>query len=64
MFDKDLQRSIPYCAYYTAICQNENITSHSVFFYNLFVTSSRSVDQQRNGLPKTVKLVSNRVRWG
>ena len=53
-----------YPAYYTATCQNENITSHGVSFFNLFVTSILSVDQQRNNLSaKTVMSLSNGRRW-
>ena len=50
----DRRRSIHYPAYYSATCQNEKITSHGVACYNLFVTRIRSVDQQRNSLPKTL----------
>ena len=35
--------------------KREKITSHSVSFYNLSVTI-RSVDQQRNNLPKKLTL--------
>ena len=63
--DNDRRRSIHYLAYYTATCQNEKITSYGVsFFYNLFVTSIRSVDQQRKSQPKTLTSLSNRIRWG
>ena len=40
----DRRCSIHYPAYYTATCQNEKITSHGVSFYNIFVTSIRSVN--------------------
>ena len=42
----------------------KKITSHGVSFYNLFVTSIRSVDQQRNSPPKLLTSLSNRGRWG
>ena len=58
------QRSIHYSAYYTATCQTQKITSHGVSFYNKFVTSIRSVDQQKNSSPKTLTSLSNQVRWG
>ena len=32
-------------------------------FYNLFVTSICSADQQRNSPPKTLTSLSNRERW-
>ena len=64
IFDNGQRRSIHYPAYYTATCQNENITSHGVSFFNLFVTSILSVDQQRNNLfAKTVTSLSNGRRW-
>ena len=44
IFDSDRRRSIHYPAYYKATSQNEKITSHGVSFYNLFITSIRSVD--------------------
>ena len=53
----DRRRSIHYPAYYMGTYQNEWMS-----FYNLFVTSIRSVDQQSNSPPKTS--LSNRVRWG
>ena len=53
-----------YPAYYTVTYQNETITSHCLSVYNLFVSSIRSVDQQRNSPPKTLTSLSNRVRWG
>ena len=37
---------------------------HTLCLYNLFVTSIRSVDQQRNSTPKTLKSLSNRGRLG
>ena len=37
----------------------KEINSHSVSFYNLFVSSIRSVDQLRNSLPKTLTSLSN-----
>ena len=64
IFDNDRRRSIHYPAYYRATCQNKKITSHGVSFYNLFVTSILSVDQQRNNLSaKTVTSLSNARRW-
>uniref|UniRef100_A0A8C5BIY3 Phosphodiesterase n=1 Tax=Gadus morhua TaxID=8049 RepID=A0A8C5BIY3_GADMO len=63
IFNNDRRRSI-FPAYYTATCQNEKITSHGVSFYNLSVTSIRSVDQQRNNLSaKTVTSLSNGRRY-
>ena len=44
ILENDRQRSIHYPAYYTATCQNENITSHSLSLYDSFVTSIRSGD--------------------
>ena len=44
--------------------QNEKITSHGASFYNVFVSSIHSVDQQRNNPPKTLTLLSNRRHWG
>ena len=35
------------------ILDNDRCVTHSVSFYNLFVASIRSVDQQRNSRPKT-----------
>ena len=64
IFDNDRRRSLHYPAYYTATCQNEKITSHGVSFYNLFVSNICSGDQQRNSLPKTLTLLSNRIRLG
>ena len=46
------------------LAKTKKITSHGVSFHNLFVTSIRSVDQQRNNQPKTLTLFSNRRRWG
>ena len=65
ILDNDRRRSIlHHPAYYKATCQDEKITSHGVSFYNLFVTSIRSVDQQRNNLSaKTVTSLSNGRRW-
>ena len=64
IFDNDRRRSIHYPAYYKATCQDEKITSHGVSFYNLFVSSIHSVDQQRNSQPKTLTSLSNQRRWG
>ena len=64
IFDNDRRRSTHYPAYYTATCQNEKITSHGVSFYNLFVTSILSVDQQRNNFSaKSLTSLSNGRRW-
>ena len=37
---------------------------HTVCLFTLFVTSIRSVDQQRNSPPKTLTSLSNRRHWG
>ena len=59
----DVLYIIPLVTWLLAKTKKEK-TSHGVSFYNVFVTSVRNVDQQRNSPPKTMTTLRNRIRWG